>query len=104
MLSSCVDTGVYPPVGGGYPPQTGSYPPDVSPPRYEPPPPSQPPHSDYQPQLTAEYRNGYDIGQRDASVGYPSDYQRAFERFGNGYQSYFQEGYSDGYDGREMQH
>ena len=97
LLSACADPGMYPPSAGGYPPPT-------QPPAYEPPQPSPPPRGDYQPQLATEYRNGYDIGQRDASVGYPSDYHRAFERFGGGFESYFQEGYSDGYEGRGMQH
>jgi hypothetical protein len=70
---------------------------------YVPPRPS-PGASDYLPHLATEYRNGYDIGQRDAQLGYPRDYRRGYERFGGGYESYFQEGYGHGYDGRPMQH
>jgi len=51
-----------------------------------------------------EYRNGYDVGAKDRSYGYPRDHRRAYERFGRGYESYFQEGYADGYDGRGLRH
>ncbi len=74
-----------------------------------PPPPAQQPsrspaQSDYLPHLSQEYRNGWDIGSRDRQTGYPRDYRRAYERFGRGYESYFQEGYEDGYAGRSMRH
>ena len=84
------------PQGGYYPPQQQqptSYP--------QPRPPAQ---SDYLPHLSQEYRSGYDIGTKDRQMGYPRDHRRAYERFGRGYESYFQEGYADGYDGRPIQH
>ena len=63
-----------------------------------------PAQSDYLPHLSQEYRSGYEIGAKDRQYGYPRDYRRAYERFGRGYESYFQEGYTDGYDGRQMAH
>jgi hypothetical protein len=104
LLCSCADQGLYPLSGdagrGAFPQDSGAYPSTATPPRYRPPQPG----NDDADHLTKEYQNGYDIGQRDASVGYPRDYRRAFERFGGGYESTFQEGYMDGYDGRGMQH
>ncbi len=118
LLTACVgpDGQMYPP-GGGYVPPTpgpglspapspgpggGYYP--SEPPRYEPPTPTVPPSSDYLPHLRDEYRNGYDVGAKDRSYGYPRDHSRAYDRFGRGYESYFQEGYADGYDGRGLRH
>jgi hypothetical protein len=103
---------MYPPPGGGaYPPDNRGYPPidngygqTAQPPRYEPPRTTPNYGSDYPPNLATEYRNGFEIGQKDASVGYPRDSRRAYERFGGGYESYFQEGYADGFDGRQMAH
>ena len=65
------------------------------------PPPTQ---SDYIPPLRDEYRAGYEIGAQDRSYGYPANYQRAYQRFGHGYESYFQEGYNDGYEARAIRH
>ncbi len=64
----------------------------------------QPPNSGYLPHLRDEYRNGYGIGQQDRSYGYPADYRRGYSRYGHGYESYFQEGYADGYASRPMAH
>jgi hypothetical protein len=88
-----------PDYGGGYPPQS---PPSLPAPSYQPPRP--PAQSDYLPHLSQEYRSGWDIGSRDRQTGYPRDYRRAYERFGRGYESYFQEGYEDGFAGRAMRH
>lgn len=82
----------------GYPPQQG-YPVQQQPQRATP-----PATSDYLPHLRDEYRTAYDIGARDRSYGYLSDYKRAFTRFGRGFESYFQEGYNDGYNGARMKH
>ena len=105
-LSSCTDPGMYPPPqnAGNYPPINGGYPSNGQQPPYNPPHNPQNGGSDYPPNLATEYRNGFEIGQKDASVGYPRDSRRAYERFGGGYESYFQEGYADGYDGRQMAH
>jgi hypothetical protein len=105
LLCSCVDPGMYPPDGGdGYPlaHTMGQYPPQQPQQPQQQMPPGQ--RQDYPMHLAAEYRNGHEIGQRDASLGYPADYRRGFERFGGGYESYFQEGYNDGYTGRPLQH
>lgn len=111
LLTACVgpDGSMYPPGAGAPPPPPGPgpggyYPPGPGPAPYLPPTPGVPPTSDYLPHLSAEYRNGYDIGARDRSYGYPRDYLRAYQRFGRGYESYFQEGYFDGFDGRSMRH
>ncbi len=53
-----------------------------------------------QPGPPDEYHSGYDIGSRDASYGYPADARRAMERFGNGSEATFSEGYADGYEHR----
>jgi hypothetical protein len=60
--------------------------------------------SDYQPHLATEYRNGWRAGAQDAACGANRDYRRAYACFGTGWESYFQEGYSDGYEGRPMAH
>ena len=98
LLSACVGPDLMPPPMG---PGVGGLPPapPPEPPRYTP-----PGHSDYLPHLCDEYRSGYDIGRTDASYGYPRDPRRAYLRYGHGYESYFQEGYGDGYDGRRMMH
>jgi hypothetical protein len=131
VLSSCAPLDPYapgygqpggytpPPAGYSYPQQGGGYtPPNYQQPQqpqqypgqgyYQPPQPTQPPRppaqSDYLPHLSQEYRSGYEIGAKDRQYGYPKDYRRAYERFGRGYESYFQEGYTDGYDGRQIAH
>jgi hypothetical protein len=58
----------------------------------------------YPPVHADEYRSGYDLGRTDARYGYPRDPRRAYTRYGRGYESFFQEGYLDGYDGRSMRH
>ena len=63
--------------------------------------PSYPSH--YQPEISAEYRSGYDIGSQDRNYGYPQDAGRAYQRFGRSNESAFREGYFDGYSGRPMQ-
>jgi hypothetical protein len=60
--------------------------------------------SDYQPHLAREYRNGWQAGAYDAAWGAGRDYRRAYAVQGTGWESYFQEGYGDGYDGRPMAH
>lgn len=85
----------------GQPTYGGSYTPAPAPAPATPRPPAQ---SDYLPHLSQEYRNGWDIGARDRQTGYPRDYRRAYERFGRGYESYFQEGYEDGYSGQPIRH
>lgn len=60
--------------------------------------------SDYQPHLASEYRNGWRAGAQDAAYGAPRDYRRAYVCQGSGWESYFQEGYNDGYEGRGMAH
>ena len=111
LLTACVgpDGQMYPPGGGYVPPTPGpSYPSTPAPGPgggyYPPAPTPTPPSSDYLPHLRDEYRNGYDVGAKDRSYGYPRDHSRAYERFGRGYESYFQEGYADGYDGRGLRH
>lgn len=97
LLSACVGPELLPPPPGG---GMGGPPPlPPEPPRYTP-----PGHSDYLPHLCDEYRSGYDIGRTDAYHHYPRDPRRAYLRYGHGYESYFQEGYGDGYDGRRMMH
>ena len=86
------------------PNQPAPYPGGPNSPRAQPalaPPPAQ---SDYPPHLRDEYRSGHEIGVQDRSYGYPANYQRAYQRFGHGYESCFQEGYDDGYEGRSMRH
>lgn len=63
-----------------------------------------PPTSDYMPLQRDEYRSGYDIGAKDRSLGYLSDPKRAYTRFGRGAESYFNEGYSDGFNGAPIRH
>lgn len=60
--------------------------------------------SDYQPHLAREYRAGYWAGRQDSAYGYQRNSVRAFRAFGGRWESYFQEGYADGYDGRPMNH
>lgn len=60
--------------------------------------------SDYQPNLAAAYRAGYNYGHIDRDDGYPRQSHRAYLRWGGGYESYFQEGYADGYDNTGMRH
>jgi hypothetical protein len=90
--------GYYPPQNQQ--PQQGYYPQQPQQPQQQRP----PSQTDYLPHLSQEYRSGHDIGAKDRQYGYPRDYRRAYERFGRGYESYFQEGYADGYDGRPMAH
>jgi len=110
LLTACVgpDGQMYPPGGGYVPPVPGPGPAPLPAPGnggyYPPTPTPPPPSSDYLPHLRDEYRNGYDVGAKDRSYGYPRDHRRAYERFGRGYESYFQEGYADGYDGRGLRH
>ena len=111
LLTACVgpDGQMYPPGSGYVPPVPGPGPAPMPTPGgggyYPPTPtPTPPPSSDYLPHLRDEYRNGYDVGAKDRSYGYPRDHSRAYDRFGRGYESYFQEGYADGYDGRGLRH
>lgn len=113
LLGACVGPDGMPLAPGGYPPPGPARPPSSGPgggyypsdpPRYQPPTPRPPPSSDYLPHLRDEYRNGYDVGAKDRSYGYPREHSRAYDRFGRGYESYFQEGYADGYDGRGLRH
>jgi len=60
--------------------------------------------SDYQPHLASEYRNGWRAGAQDVAYGANRDYRRAYAYQGTGWESYFQEGYNDGYEGRPMAH
>jgi hypothetical protein len=60
--------------------------------------------SDYQPHLASEYRHGWRAGAQDATYGASRDYRRAYACQGTGWESYFQEGYNDGYEGRPMAH
>jgi len=60
--------------------------------------------SDYQPHLATEYRNGWRAGAQDSAYGANRDYRRAYACQGTGWESYFQEGYTDGYQGRPMAH
>jgi len=65
---------------------------------------SRPARSDYQPHLAQSYRQGWMAGQMARTHGWPRDYRSAFLATGCGWESYFQEGYADGYDGRCMRH
>lgn len=128
-LGDYVQTPVYDQGGGYYPPaQAQAYPQDSAPPparqgSYPPPASSSssspwgssasrqtqprtapPPTSDYLPHLRDEYRSGYDIGAKDRSLGYLSDPKRAYTRFGRGAESYFNEGYADGFSGAPIRH
>ncbi len=58
----------------------------------------------YLPHLAHAYRMGYCAGRNDRACGYHRDYRRAFEVSGSGWESYFQEGYADGYECRPMNH
>ncbi len=105
------NSGAYVPPGYQQAPQqpsSGSYYPPQAPPPQSPygqqQSPQPPARSDYLPHLSQEYRNGYDIGAKDRQAGYPRDHRRGYERFGRGYESYFQEGYADGYDGNRIRH
>ncbi len=59
---------------------------------------------DYQPHLLRSYRAGYRYGAADRYIGRPRDYRSAFLCSGESWESYFQEGYADGYDLRGEQH
>ncbi len=59
---------------------------------------------DYQPHLAQAYRMGYFAGRQDRACGLDRNYRRAFEHSGSGWESYFQEGYADGYECRPMNH
>ncbi len=65
---------------------------------------SRPARSDYQAHLAQTYRQGWMAGQMARSYGWPRDYRSAFLAARCGSESYFQEGYADGYDGRCMRH
>jgi len=58
----------------------------------------------YQPHLAHAYRMGYCAGRNDRACGFDRNYRRAFEASGSGWESYFQEGYADGYECRPMNH
>ena len=60
--------------------------------------------SDYAPNLSEAYRLGYRCGSDDAFEGRGRNYSLAYRRYGSGWESYFQEGYADGYDGRRPRH
>jgi len=59
---------------------------------------------DYQPHLLRSYRAGYRYGTADRYSGRARDYRSAFLCSGESWESYFQEGYADGYDLRGEQH
>ncbi len=59
---------------------------------------------DYQPHLAADYRAGFHAGRQAALCGWRRNYHGAFLASGCRWESYFQEGYSDGYEGRPMRH
>jgi hypothetical protein len=59
---------------------------------------------DYQPHLTHAYRMGYYAGRQDRAWGMDRNYRRAFELSGSQWESYFQEGYADGYECRPLNH
>lgn len=56
----------------------------------------------YLPHLAQAYRMGYCAGRQDRACGFDRNYRRAFEVSGTQWESYFQEGYADGYDCRPM--
>lgn len=58
----------------------------------------------YLPHLAHAYRMGYCAGRNDRACGFDRNYRRAFEASGSGWESYFQEGYADGYECRPMNH
>lgn len=60
--------------------------------------------SDYPAHLAHDYRMGYFAGRQDRAWGYDRNYRRAYSFSGCGWESYFQEGYADGYEGRRMSH
>jgi len=59
---------------------------------------------DYLPHLAHAYRLGYCAGRNDRACGFERNYRRAFEASDSGWESYFQEGYADGYECRPMNH
>jgi hypothetical protein len=82
-------------------------------PRYEPtcPPPSYTPaprpaeaRGDYPTHLLAAYRQGYWAGVYARQYGWARDSHGAWLAAGAGWESYFQEGYADGYDCHGMRH
>lgn len=56
----------------------------------------------YLPHLAHAYRLGYCAGRQDRACGFDRNYRRAFEASGSSWESYFQEGYADGYECRPM--
>lgn len=62
------------------------------------------PRSDYQPHLARSYRAGHRYGAADRFCGRSRDYRSAFLCSGESWESYFQEGYNDGYELRGQQH
>ena len=92
-LTACVgpDEMPYPPGAVGAPAPAPGYGPAPAP---------YPPVAEERPEYASEYRNGYDIGSQDRNYGYPQDARRAYDRFGRGFETYFREGYSDGFEGR----
>ena len=56
----------------------------------------------YLPHLAHSYRMGYSAGRQDRACGFDRNYRRAFEISGSSWESYFQEGYADGYECRPM--
>ncbi|MGV3658873.1 MAG: hypothetical protein ACO1TE_01775 [Prosthecobacter sp.] len=60
--------------------------------------------SDYQPELAQSYRQGWAAGQRARHCGWQRDSHGAFLCSGCAWESYFQEGYADGFDGHGMRH
>lgn len=79
---------------------------EITYPGYCPPPvyPVAPERTEYQPHLAADYRAGYWAGRRDAGMGFGRNSRGAFLASGCRWESYFQEGYADGYEGRPMNH
>ena len=62
------------------------------------------PRSDYPTHLQASYRCGYWAGVEARRNGWGRDYHGAFIATGSSWESYFQEGYADGYDCHGMRH
>jgi hypothetical protein len=60
--------------------------------------------ADYQPHLLTVYRQGYWAGVHARRCGWARDSHGAWLASGLAWESYFQEGYADGYDGHGMRH
>jgi hypothetical protein len=65
-----------------------------------------PDHSDYQPKVAKAYRGGYSAGRTDRLEGLPLDPQRSLMSWGGDgdYESFFRDGYFDGFLNNGMRH